>query len=457
MGKVYRISLSIRQSLCVLVLAAVALSALPAWAGGALKTNADGLPMRWDTTVSLNPEQGALKPGVIDHAASVAMVQAALDRWLSVPNISLMTMMGDPLSDGGDTHGGNYKNFYNSNVMNCYDEDPSTPCVSPLIFDADGSIMEDIFGECTQFSIVGFAGFSDISGESTDPALTILKRGYAIFNGACIAPAIEKPGCPPCNRVLSQTEAEAFITHEVGHLLGLGHSQVNGDSYETCLQNGFCPEEMAEHIPTMHPYLVPGANMKTLHRDDEVSMQRLYGDPGLDHCKVSGQVLNEGGAPMRGVEVVARNTNPDLMFTDAISYVSGEEAPRVSAFGKTADNCLENCGDFEIAGLQAGQTYQLCVSRLSDKFTGTRFVAPVDPPRQDFDNDCPEGLTFTCECSGANCSEFTGVNLTTHNNGVDYSFSQLGENVPRASGCSLIPVKENPAWPIFRKAFLKLI
>lgn len=436
----------------------VLLSAMLLWsgaaqAGGALKTNINGLPMRWES-VLLNPEQGALKSGVYDNGASVALVQAALDRWKNIATVNLNTVMGSPLSDGGNTHASNYKDFYNSNVSHCYDADPSTPCTSPLIFDEDGSIIEDMFGECTASSIIGFAGFSSVAGDSDDPALTTLKRGYAVFNGACIAPAAPRPGCPPCNSELSHQEVESLITHEIGHLLGLGHSQVNADSYQACIELGFCPEALVEHIPTMYPFMVLGANMLSLHRDDEVSMQRLYGDANAGHCRVSGRVLNEGGATMRGVEVTARNTNPELMFTDAISYVAGERAPRINAFDKGADNCLENCGDFEISGLQAGQTYQLCVSRLSDKFTGTRFVAPVDPPRQDFDNDCPQGLTVTCECPAGDCSDVSGVEITVRDTGVDYNFAQLDEVAPSSSGCSLIKPLKKPIWPVFKRAFL---
>lgn len=411
----------------------------PLLAGSSLKTNIDGRPFKWGSQVTFHPESGALKPGVINHSESVELVRDALEQWANVPGVDLQIFTGDTLPDGGNTDSSNYATFYKADAWDCYDDNPSTPCYNPIIFDEDGSILEDLFGECTQFSVLGFSGFTDVAGDSQHPSWTQLKRGQAIFSGACIAPAISKPGCPPCNVVLQPEEVKTLVLHEMGHFLGLGHSQVNPDSYLDCHNGGGCDSNNSEHLPTMFPLLIPGANMISLHQDDKVAIQRLYGDPGAGRCEIKGSVLaSDGKSPLRGVEVVARNTDPYRSFTDAVSMISGELAPKITAKGKGVNNCIENCGDFTLSGLEDGETYQLCVQRILEDFTGTKFVGPVDPPFQGVDHDCPEAMEFTCSCSGGECDSWQGVKLVTSNQGLDFAYA-VNENAPvAASGCSLI-------------------
>src|SRR5690606_30835146 len=107
----------------------------------------------------------------------------------------------------------------------------------------------------------------------------------------------------------------------------------------------------AQAIPTMFPILVKGAQQQDLHRDDEVSFLRLYGS--LENtCSISGKVLaSDGVTEIRGVEVVAINTDPSQELSDRIAFVSGAQSARKEAFSKAQSNCLEDCGAYEISGL----------------------------------------------------------------------------------------------------------
>lgn len=425
----------VREFLFVLLLLTLSSTA---YAGGALKTNINGQSFRWEGTVVYNPESGALKSGVYDAEASRQLIADAFATWSSLSGVSINITQGDILPDGGNTTVNNFAQYYNAGVAYCYDNDPGTPCYSPIIFDEDGSILEKLFGECAQFSILGFAGFVDIAGDSSDPALAVLKKGQAIFSGACIAPAISKSGCPPCTQVMDDKEVRSLVLHELGHFLGMDHSQVNPDSYLECNSQFNCPANLSEHIPTMFPLLLNGANQVSLHKDDETQFRRLYGSPEQTGCTVEGSVLaSDGQTPLRGVEVVARNSDPDLSGTDALAYVSGAEAPRVTVKGKTTDNCLTDCGKYSIAGLSSGETYQLCVQRILSKFEGTKSINPVSPPYQGVDNACPEGLTVTCDCSGDSCEKITGVDIVTSNTGVDQSSNLVNGPSGGAGGCSL--------------------
>lgn len=430
------------------------------WAGGALRTDINGVPLTWGQSLVFNPEQGELKNGVYNEVNSRALIGEAFGKWAAVSGINLDIFQGALLPDGGNTTKANYKNFLNSAATGCYDSDPMTPCYNPIIFDEDGSITEEVFGECAQFAIVGFAGISDVTDGSGNPDLTELRHGHAIFNGACIAPAITKQGCSPCNQVLDDKAVKAMILHELGHMLGMGHAQVNPDSYLTC-NGGSCPAEVADHIPTMFPFMIRDANQTVLHKDDQSNFRRLYGNPALGFCTVKGRVFEEAsGVDLRGVEVVARNTDSGLSNTDALAFISGAEAPRISTYDKSEGNCLEDCGDYEITGLTPGETYRLCAQRVLDKFTGSRALTPVDPPFQGVDNECPDGLTVTCECPGGGvCPTYAGVDLPTKNLGVDANtnFATLGDS-GSAGGCSLVkPLRlRTQAWPRILKSLLKI-
>jgi len=429
-----------------------------AWAGGVLKSNIDGVPFQWGEELVYNFEQGALKPGVYDTDASRALVEEAFQTWAKIPGVQISIQRGPDLSDGGDTNLKNFEDFYYGGTSECYDNNPSTPCINPIIFDADGKILEEMFGECAQFSILGFGGFRDVAQDSTDPALAVIKRGQAIFNGACIEPVEVNSNCGPCNTVLDEEGVKSLILHELGHMLGMDHSQVNPESYLDCNAKGGCTKETAEDIPTMFPLLVRGARMVTLHRDDIAQFQKMYGNPKADTCSVSGKVFNKAGSiEIRGVEVVVRNTDSFLSTQDSLSVISGALSPRINSTDKTQGNCLEDCGAYEITGLQPGQSYQICVQRVLSKFTGTKGIYPVESPFQDFDNDCPEGLEVTCDCqSNGSCPEFTGKDIFTTNTGLDAASSIF---LPGGSGggCSLQKPVKTQAWLSLSLPWIKRI
>ncbi len=427
----------------------------PVQAGGPLKTNINGVPFRWQDTVTYNFEGGALKPGVYDRESSRQMIVAAFQTWSEIPGIDLLLQEGPDLPDGGDTRAENFQDFYGTGATACYDDDPETPCYSPIIFDEDGSILESMFGECAQFSVLGFAGFMDIAGNNPDPALTAVKKGQAIFSGACIAPALQKPGCPPCVQVLeSEAEVKALFLHEIGHWLGMDHAQVNPQSSLSCRQGEVCSDSLLQDIPTMFPLLFRGDAQLSLHRDDVTYFQKLYRANSVSSCSVQGRVVSvDTGEELRGVEVVARNINPDLSRIDALGSLSGVEAPRLTLKGKEPDNCLEDCGKFEITGLMPGESYQICVQRILEDFMGNRSVGPVDPPFQGVDNFCEDEIVH-CECVGDQCLSLNDLKIMAKNSGLDDQALFVPaetEEKKVSSGCALSSrfSAEKNGWSMF--------
>ncbi len=440
-----------RRRTLLWVLTFLILAPFQAWAGGAIKTDILGFPLHWESTLTFNPDKGSLKDGVYSHDQSVQIIQDAFNTWIGIlgPGGGLSVLEGVGLPESGsDIDATNYDALLNGGTPDCYDTDGGTPCFSPIVFDEDGEILDDLFGSCAKFSILGFAGFDDIEDGTGDPIKTIVKRGQALFSGACLPDAggntENKPGCGTCKRALTEEEIKTIITHEVGHLMGMDHSQVNPESFALCGGVEGCPAEVAQHIPTMFPILVNNADMLDLHRDDVAYFQRLYGDTS-GNCAVKGTIFaSDGSTEVRGVEVVARNTQPGMEDTDAISFVSGAESPKVNSFGRGQGNCKDRCGEYLITGLNSGASYQLCVQKILGQFTGGSSIEPVDPPFQLFTNACPEGLIVACNCTGGACDNFTGKNITTDANPASIAEQEVpsqileGPSVDDASGgCTL--------------------
>jgi len=438
-----------RRHLRVLLLLGLLLPST-VYSSGAIQTNLNGLPLHWSTSTPLtyNPEGGALKStGSYNRANSLALVRDAFNAWISShPSIALNAVEDTGPLNGIDIDAGNFDSFFNVGTEACYDENPGTQCLSPIIFDEDGEIIDELFGSCAKFSILGFAGFDDIDDGSGDPSLAVVKRGQAVFSGACLPDTagnpVTKPGCQPCKRILTDVEIRTIVTHEIGHLMGMDHNQVNPDIAKQCSVPTGCPPEVAEGIPTMFPILVNQAASDTLHPDDEAYFIKLYGNTG-DHCSVSGRVLaSDGSTEVRGVEVAAHNTDPSQNFLDAIAFVSGAEAPRFSTNGDDQGNCKQNCGDYLITHLSDGETYQLCAQRISASFTGGSSIEPVDPPFRAFTDACPSGLTVTCDCTGG-CANFSGKDLITDadpndiDQGPDSPNLQDPIGTGASGGCSL--------------------
>lgn len=447
----------------VLAFLATTFFAVSAFAGGAIKTDINGVPLRWEGSVIYNPDKGGLKNNnpSYDHANTVKIMNDAFSSWISLlPEVGGGLGFGEGAGipdSGNDVNVSNFGNFFGVGTEACYDNNPDTPCVNPIIFDADGEIIDSLFGPCSKFSILGFAGFDDVEDGSGDPDKAVVRRGQALFSGACVGPTETKAGCGSCKRVLTDSEIRTIITHEIGHLLGMDHAQVNSQSFLDCLRSGSgCSTSTAQDIPTMFPILVEGAAMLDLHQDDAAYFQRLYGNDGDNTCSVSGKIFaSDGVTEVRGVEVVARNIAEGQSETDAISFVSGAESPKVNNFSHKQGNCKEDCGAYTITGLSPGATYQICVQKILSQFTGGSSIEPVDPPFQAITDDCPDGLTVTCDCPGGNaCPTFSTRNITTDvspgsidNGAGEPQIVDPANDSGSGGGCSLVVPRRVKAWP----------
>jgi hypothetical protein len=327
-----------------LVLAlAVATAAPRAHAAGALSVNDSGIPLRWSTSspVPYRTDRGRL--GTLDNAAATSFVASRFAVWQDVPTAAITFANAGTLAV--DVRAKNVASFFNQ-----------CDGVSPIVFDDDGSITDDLLGTGARNVILGFA-----SPECGDVAAGTITEAIAVLNGRFVDGVLT-----PSNPEVSVTDFGAVFLHEFGHFFNLDHSQVNrGEAFDGDPGND-------DVIPTMFPFLVNGAEAATLALDDVASVSALYPAAGFatGTGSIHGRILRAGGEPFQGAYVVARRVG-DPRDT-AIGAASGARF--------TAGNPDQSIvGVYEIDGLPPG-AYTVEVEPIDPRFTGGSSVGPLDPP-----------------------------------------------------------------------------
>jgi hypothetical protein len=220
---------------------------------------------------------------------------------------------------------------------------------NPVIYDADGSILEDLGMDTT--SVIGFAGPCTINSSQ-------ILSGIVVMNGLLDVD-------------LTDEQFDAALVHEIGHFAGLDHSQVNVN----CLQG--CNTANLNGLPTMFPFLLHSSQI-TLSVDDVAWISRLYPAAtfATTHGTITGRVyFSDSDSQAQLVNVIARRVNAGNSEdrTTAVSVVSGFKFKlshgnpitnsAASIFGTSAPNDI---GLFEIP-VPAG-SYTIEVETINEEF-----------------------------------------------------------------------------------------
>ena len=267
--------------------AAIALPGF-ALAGGPLNT-CPGTGIKWPGTgtINLSYDQGVL--GSRTKAASDALVSNAIALWTNVTTASVVVRQ-DPITIPNSSGGGSYlpvdvtpANFatYDMFAGNTY-----TFNGNPVIYDSDGSILESVYGVGASNSILGFAGSGGPCSGYT--------RGEAVLNG--------KPFLTNNlgqQIVLSDATMTTTIAHEVGHLIGLDHTQLNS------VQGGI---SSSSNYPLMYP--IAARTTGTLHEDDAAAITALYPDTTANSAygQITGNFRTIGGVAINGANIFAQGS-----------------------------------------------------------------------------------------------------------------------------------------------------
>jgi hypothetical protein len=377
-----------------------------------------GVPFVWDNTkpIAYRVDSGPLSqqpnggPVMIDNAHGITRVQNMFANWTAVPTANLtINNAGGLLAVGSFPANGDVKTV--TDFLTVAGEvagqapDPNS-CngggQSPIMFDADGSIFD---GLGLPPEVIGFAfqcAFNPTTGK-------IISAG-AILNGR-FQDGINDPNSN--NFELTPNEFDQAFTHEFGHFLGMGHSQINVDLFLDAISSKAytCSADDTAGMPLMFPVLgiCPAkvtAGVPIIAVDDEAWISKLYpvASPAPAGKKtftsaygtISGNVyFTDGVTPAQGVNVLARSTTAPRR--NAVSAVSGflftgnpgQSATCLNSAAPTPQTC-SNLGDpngsrdhnlighFEIP-LPPG-TYTLQVESIFAGFAGGSSVGPLDPP-----------------------------------------------------------------------------
>ncbi len=311
------------QRFFVLILFAAVLSAS---AGTPLVTDS-GVPYQWDLGaggVRYMVDPGSLGSLTSDEAQE--LVSEAFRMWQSVPTATMSFVFDGLFSvDITDTNAQEYIQIPDDGV-------------NPIVFDDDGAVIDLVLGEGARLTHLGIA------------------QPYVIENGRIIGADLILNGFLAGRGHKGRQEILSTLAHEIGHFIGLGHTQLNQKFW----QDGISANN--RYLPIMFPVQAEDENSpSTLSLDDQSSISLLYPSDSLwtSRAGIAGAVVCRSGEGVQGANVVVKR----------------EDDPYETAAATVTDLYLRATGEFEIYGLPYGE-YTVLVEPIDPRFHGISSVGP---------------------------------------------------------------------------------
>ena len=353
------------RQLFLLVIFVVMVWASGLRAGGPLDLHSPGIPFRWmgdPPTALIHLDAGSL--GNLDAGTALANLLAAAENWEAVGSSSLRIQNGGFIGSIQGPEGAG--DFAVSNVFDFLGIDNGG--VTPIVFDSedvDQNGNGDIFDALgLGFGVLGIASPEFMNG-------TRITEGFVLLNG----PAVD----PDDGEGLS---FRGVITHELGHLINLAHSVVNGQAFFFGGSDALTPDGTLmlpgpEDVETMYPFIDPragsvGVEMSTPNLDDIAILSTIYPNPAQPlqgFGAIRGLLLEREDEPQTGGQIIVRNQAGDPL-QDAVSAISGDFA---------GDLDLNNpfTGVYSLNRLTPGGQYSLELrDTVAGGFSTPVFVSP---------------------------------------------------------------------------------
>ncbi len=287
----------------------------------------NGKAIIWEESpVLYHTDQGDL--GSYNNTQANTIIEACFQTWQEVSTATITFQKASPLPV--DVTASNYESY----LYNFSDG------LNPMIFDSDGSIIDDFYGAGSSENILGFAVSMDIEKNG------YFTEGLAVFNGRFTS-------------VYTEDVFKGIFIHEFGHFFGLDHSQIN------VKYQGDDDTDNDQYLPTMFPSAHFYINI--LNPDDKASATSLY--PGstvnTTYGKIEGTVKWGGGQPVLGANVVAVEIDNEDM----------------NQFSSVSDYYKQNSGEYGMY-ITPGD-YKLFIEPVDPRFIGGSSVGPYAEEEDD--------------------------------------------------------------------------
>lgn len=291
--------------------------------------------------------------------------------------------------------------------------------VFPVVFDTDGAITDARIGAGARQQIYGFASSFSFDGVTYE-------EGFVIINGFLTS----RPNIEPVYREV--------ITHEIGHMLGVAHSQIG----------------MSAEYPLMYP-TTQAQSVSGIEADDAAAISALYPAPGYFSTvgSISGTITGYDGTPLSGVNVIAVNAATGAVYSTVSDYFGGDD---LRFFNKPP-----RTGGYVLSGLPPGN-YFVRIEPINPIFqNGSQVASYLTPINTDFWHDWYNGEE---DEDGNmlldNSNERTSVAVTAGNttSGIDIAVNDsptlrtLTEHTSTVSQEITLPLEPNPGVTLSRFA-----